>query len=77
MNEREREKLEVLDGSRTGSKSRAAVRHTDLAPIVSLKPITATKETGATVTVAKYNALLADFTALRQALVEIAAKVKP
>lgn len=77
MNELDRQKLELLDGTRrAGDKSRAAVRRGDLAAIVSLKPSAAKKAAGASVTVAEFDALVADFSALRDAIDLIAAKVK-
>lgn len=73
---RDREKLETLDGSRNArSAGRAAVRRSDLASLVSLPAATAMEASGA-VTVDQFNALLADYTALRAALDQIAAKVK-
>lgn len=74
----DRQRLEELAGVRTAKVAgRAAVRKSDMAPIVSLAPTTATAlSSGATVSAADYNALLADFQALSQAVAQIAVKVK-
>jgi hypothetical protein len=73
----EREKLELLDGSRApGSKGRAAVRRGDLSAIVTLAPMKAAKAAGTTVSADEFNALLADFAALRAAIDQIAGRVK-
>lgn len=73
----DKERLEVLAGTR-GQSARplAAVRRRDLAALVSLPKTTAVAVTG-TVTDTAYNALLADYLALRQAIDVIAAQVKP
>lgn len=69
------QRLDELAGVRTARvANRAAVRKSDLAPIVSLMPTTAAPVSG-TVTAAEYNALLADFLALRAAIDLIAKKV--
>lgn len=73
------QRLDELAGVRTSRVAgRAAVRKTDLSAIVSLAPSTAVAlGSGATVTADDYNALLADFKALRAAIDQIAAQVKP
>jgi hypothetical protein len=77
MDALDKERLDVLAGTRgQASKQSAAVRRRDLAALVSLPKTTAVAVTG-TVTAAQYNALLADFLALRQAIDQIAARVKP
>jgi hypothetical protein len=74
-----KERLDILAGVRTSAaKQQAAVRRDDLSAIVTLPKMTATAlATGATVTAAAYNSLLADFTELRQAIDQIAQKVRP
>jgi len=73
----DKERLDVLAGARGASaKQSAAVRRRDLSALVSLPKATAVTVSG-TVTAAQYNALLADFLALRQAIDQIAARVKP
>jgi hypothetical protein len=78
MNPLDQERLDVLAGVRNpADKSGAAVRRRDFASLVSLPKATAKRvQAGATVTPAEFNALLADFMSLRQAIDEIAAKVK-
>lgn len=72
----DKERLDVLAGARGPSaKQSAAVRRCDLSALVSLPKTSAVAVTG-TVTDVQYNALLADFTALRQAIDQIAARVK-
>ncbi|HRO00332.1 MAG TPA: hypothetical protein PLX43_02320 [Nitrobacter sp.] len=72
----DKERLEVLAGVRgPKTRSRAAVRRQDLAALVSLPKATAVAVTG-TVTDTAYNALLADYQALRAAIDVIAAQVK-
>ncbi|MBI1202604.1 MAG: hypothetical protein GC182_08850 [Rhodopseudomonas sp.] len=72
-----RQKVEELDGSRNpGAKSRAAVRRADLAGLLAMPVATAVAASGA-ITDAQFNALLADVKAIRQALDQIAGKVKP
>lgn len=75
----DRERLDILAGVRArGSMQNAAVRRADLSSIVSLPKTSAAQiAAGETVTAEAYNALLADFTALRQAIDQIATKVKP
>lgn len=74
----DRQKLEVLDGSRRpGTLHRAAVRRSDLAEIVKLKPAKARRAAGSVVTVAEFNALVDDVLAIRNALDVVAGKVKP
>lgn len=69
------QRLDELAGVRTARvANRAAVRKADMAAIVSLMPTTAIPVSG-TVTAAQYNALLADFLALRAAIDLIAKKV--
>jgi hypothetical protein len=77
MDANDKERLELLAGARSGDKSRAAVRRSDLAPLVKLKPTKVKTETGDTVSVDAFNALVAEFLALRRALDEVTAKVKP
>lgn len=73
----DKERLDVLAGARgQAAKPSAAVRRRDLAALVSLPKVTAAQASGS-VTVADYNALLSDFLALRQAIDQIAARVKP
>lgn len=73
----EKQKLELLDGSRSpGSKQKAAVRRGDMGALLLITPMTATELT-ASPTASDYNKLLADVTALYQALSQIAGNIKP
>jgi hypothetical protein len=78
MNALDKERLDVLAGVRSPSaKDGAAVRRRDVASLVSLPKATAKAvPPDGTVTPEMFNALLADFVSLRQAIDEIAAKVK-
>ena len=76
MDTLDKERLDVLAGARgKASMPNAAVRRVDLAALVSLPKMKAVAVTG-TVTAAEYNALLADFNLLRQAIDQIVARVK-
>jgi hypothetical protein len=77
MDNIDRQKLETLDGSRntTGGKGRSAVRRNDLAALLALPALVASKAT--TVTADQVNALIGDVAAIRKALDQIAGKVKP
>jgi hypothetical protein len=72
------QRLDILAGTRTAaSLPKAAVRREDLAALVTLAAQTSTKlATGATITVANYNAVVADLAAIYQAISQIAARVK-
>lgn len=68
MIDRDKEKLEVLDGSRAGAnRRRAAVRIEDLEPILEVPTLKSSNVT-ATPTVADFNALRADVKALSDTL---------
>lgn len=71
MTARTIEKVEVLDGTRSRQKGRAAVRIDDLAPLLQIKQMQAAKAAGATPTQAEFDALLADFNALHARLLEL------
>ena len=78
------EKLQVLDGSRSGKTDvtrRAAVRLADLDAIIRMKHNTKAVTLTAAPTAADYNALLADMKRINQALVDVsnilAAKLVP
>lgn len=72
-----KQRLEELAGVRSARvASRAAVRKSDLAPLVSLAKAVAAKAAGSAPTAAEYDALLADVQALRAAIDQIAVKVK-
>ena len=79
MDSIDKERLDIPAGVRgRGTMPKAAVRRADLSSLVSLPKAGATQvAAGGTVTAEAYNALLADFTALRQAIDQIATKVKP
>jgi hypothetical protein len=71
--ERLREKIEVLDGSRRrGPKTRAAVRIADLAPLLQIPQLQATPAAGAAPTAAEYAALLRDVERVHARLTEVA-----
>jgi hypothetical protein len=71
------QRLDELAGVRGARVAdRAAVRKADVAAIVSLAPAKAVALSSAP-TAADYNLLLADFQALRAAIDQIAAQVKP
>lgn len=74
MNEQQREKLEVLDGSRgRGPRPRAAVRIVDLQALLELPPkLQAKKAAGTTPTKAEYDALVADVAAIHRRLTVLA-----
>ena len=61
------EKLETLDGSRSGSKDQAAVRLKDLDQLLVLAEVKAQK-VSSTPTAAQYNALLDDIVAISNVL---------
>lgn len=75
----DKERLDVLAGARgASSKPAAAVRRRDLAALVSLPKANAKPlASGDTVTADAYNALLGDYALLRQAIDQIAARVRP
>lgn len=68
------EKVEVLDGSRSGgSRRRAAVRLEDLVALLQIPPrLQASKAAGATPTQAEFDALLADVQTLQTRLIAVA-----
>lgn len=72
------QRLDILAGTRTkGAMPQAAVRRQDLASLVTLAAQTsATLASGATITVADYNAVVADLAAIYQAISQISARVK-
>lgn len=84
MNGLEREKLETLDGSRSGSKEakrRQAVRVVDLAAILEMPDrLQSAAAAGSTPTAAEFDALQADVAALHRRLAAlsdaIAAKLR-
>jgi hypothetical protein len=72
------QRLDILAGTRTAaSLPQAAVRRQDLAGLVTLAAQTSARlATGATVTAANYNAVVADLAAIYQAISQIVARVK-
>lgn len=69
------EKLEVLDGSRPGSKENAAVRLKDLAQILSLAEVK-TQQVSSAPTAADFNSLLGDLRALSNAVRSLAEDIR-
>lgn len=72
QDDRMREKLEVLDGSRAGRRTEAAVRVKDLLPLLQLRDKMKSKPAAAAPTKAEYDALYADVKSLQDRLREIA-----
>lgn len=73
----DKERLELLSGTRRADKSQSAVRRADLISLVKLAPTQVVEEAGSTVTVAHFNTLVDEYLALRQAIDQIVAIVKP
>jgi hypothetical protein len=69
---RERESLEVLAGDRPRARRQAAVRIEDIAPLLELAPLQATKAAGSTPTQAEYDALVVDMQRMHARLTAIA-----
>lgn len=68
------EQLEILAGTRVQSRVDAAVRVTDLLPLLQLRPqLKSAPAAGATPTKAEYDALRGDLEATNSRLLEIAA----
>lgn len=72
------EKVEVLDGSRSGgSRRRAAVRIEDLDALLQIPPrLQATKAAGATPTKAEFDALLVDVQTMQARLIAVASALQ-
>lgn len=75
MDEKLREKVEVLDGSRGGGVIRlqSALRLADLAPLLQMPPLRAKPTAGANPTAQEFEAALSDIKTLQTALSDIAA----
>lgn len=69
------EKLEVLDGSRNGSRDNAAVRISDLSELLRLTQIK-TASVSAAPTSADFNSLLTDLKSISTALIAVATAVQ-
>lgn len=69
------EKLETLDGSRSGSKDGAAVRLQDLDQLVRLAEVK-TKAVTSAPTAAQFNSLLDDLTAISNAVRSVASDLR-
>ncbi|KQV27845.1 hypothetical protein ASC97_05620 [Rhizobium sp. Root1203] len=69
------EKLEVLDGSRAGPKSRAAVRLEDLADLLQLGKVKTAKVTAAP-TATDFNSLLDDIREISDRLNAVALSIQ-
>lgn len=75
----DRQRLDLLAGVRGANSDAtlAAVRRKDMAGFVKLSPMTASRITsGSTVSVAEYNAVVADLAALWQAISQLTASIK-
>lgn len=72
-----REKLEVLDGSRTKDRRRAAVRVEDMQALLQISSrLKSAKAGGSTPSAAEFDALVEDVHALHARLAEIAAAIQ-
>jgi hypothetical protein len=72
-----KEKVEVLDGSRSGERKAAAVRIGDLQALIDYNPrLKSVKAAGATPTKAEFDALVTDVLALHAALKALAASLQ-
>lgn len=72
-----KEKLEVLDGSRSRDRRRAAVRVEDIGGLLDLPPtLKSTKAAGSAPTKAEYDALVADVHALHGVLARLSAELQ-
>lgn len=69
------EKLEVLDGSRAGTKDQAAVRLQDLDQLLQLAEVKAKKVTSSP-TADQFNALVDDIVALSNAVRSVASDLR-
>jgi hypothetical protein len=72
LSDRHVEKLEILDGSRGGTTTAAAVRLADLAPLLRIQTrLQAVKAAGSTPTKEEFDALVGDLDYLNNRLIEV------